>query len=416
MDAFLRGDYFKFWIDDIFIDKHKKLNALLIPNINSKYFPPFHLRTIRFHQRFLSHNYAKGILGSKLDYPESYFKSAIEQGAYYEIPTNMLLQQKNVFSTDGMIKDDIFSNHKKKSPFKDNLKGEINYNTEKTTNILSENNINNPCKVHLYCFYVGQGDSFLLITSNRNAYLIDSNFYSQKSVENHIDVIKKILIKHKIKNNRIKGIILTHKHIDHLRGLHHLINSNSFNIDYFLFNQDYKHPTKCVAELLDTAQNRIPKWINVNDNFDFKDGSTEFSIFNPDETTAVNEKTPDINNSSISFVVKYGNHSIILTGDTGYKILNEKLKSPLLYNSGEKLIKISHHGSRTGTNNELLKTVNPQFAFISVGNSLKYGHPHKSVLNSIDSFKPNIDYKESKLIKKHIHYTLSKDTIRYNYL
>lgn len=416
MDAFLRGEYFRFWIDDIFLDKHERFNALLIPNIKSKYFPPFHLRTIRFPNKFLTTNYAKSKFGKKLDYPENYFNGAIEQGAYYEIPTNLLLRQEKIFSNEWTVEDDIFSEHKKKSPFNDKIKGKINYNTKKAINILTENSIKTPLNVHLYCFYVGQGDSFLLITSNNNAYLIDSNFYLKDSVVDQIDVIKNILTKHKIKNNRLKGIILTHKHIDHLRGLQHLINSKSFNINYFLFNQDYEHPTKCVAKLLEVAQKEIPKWINVNRNFSFKEGGTEFSIFNPNEKTANKNDTPDINDSSISIVLKYGNTCTILTGDTGFNVLNQNLAHSLIDNSQEKLIKISHHGSRTGTDETLIKSINPNYAFISVGNSRKYRHPDTEVLSLIRNQSKSIDLTISKRKKKDIHYTISNSGIMHNYL
>jgi competence protein ComEC len=54
------------------------------------------------------------------------------------------------------------------------------------------------------------------------------------------------------------------------------------------------------------------------------------------------------------------------------KINLEKLKS--------KVVKISHHGSNTGTDQRLIDVVKPETAVISVGRDNPYGHPHREVI------------------------------------
>ena len=64
-----------------------------------------------------------------------------------------------------------------------------------------------------------------------------------------------------------------------------------------------------------------------------------------------------------------------LTGDLPKEILEGLINKPC------QILKISHHGSKTGTNQEILDKVNPQIAIIQVGSKNRFGHPHKEVLD-----------------------------------
>ncbi len=51
------------------------------------------------------------------------------------------------------------------------------------------------------------------------------------------------------------------------------------------------------------------------------------------------------------------------------------------------LIKVSHHGSQYGSDEEVLDAISPQYAVISVGKNL-YGHPEASALQIIEEATP----------------------------
>ena len=50
-------------------------------------------------------------------------------------------------------------------------------------------------------------------------------------------------------------------------------------------------------------------------------------------------------------------------------------------------IKIGHYGSNTSSSEEFINAINPKFSLISVGKNNRYGHPKKSVLDTLSNTK-----------------------------
>ena len=66
-----------------------------------------------------------------------------------------------------------------------------------------------------------------------------------------------------------------------------------------------------------------------------------------------------------------------------------------MYNLGNiDLLKVSHHGSNTSSEESFINHINPKYSLISVGASNRYGHPKKSVLDILNNstiYRTNID-------------------------
>ena len=86
---------------------------------------------------------------------------------------------------------------------------------------------------------------------------------------------------------------------------------------------------------------------------------------------------PDTNDYSIIIKLTVGNKTFLFTGDAP---TNAILQS----NPGHvDALKLSHHGSRTGTNEQLVRKLSPTYAVISYALDNSYGHPMQSVLNAL---------------------------------
>ena len=73
-----------------------------------------------------------------------------------------------------------------------------------------------------------------------------------------------------------------------------------------------------------------------------------------------------------------GSSCAYLTGDIPKEMLETLIDRQC------QLIKISHHGSKTGTNLEILEKAKPKIAIIQVGKN-SFGHPHKEVISLLES-------------------------------
>jgi competence protein ComEC len=77
----------------------------------------------------------------------------------------------------------------------------------------------------------------------------------------------------------------------------------------------------------------------------------------------------------------YGADSVFLAGDI------EREDEIRLARSGvdmkSDILKVAHHGSKTSSLKVLLDRIRPQLAVISVGESNRYGHPHREVFDRL---------------------------------
>ena len=89
------------------------------------------------------------------------------------------------------------------------------------------------------------------------------------------------------------------------------------------------------------------------------------------------------NDDSIVLEVRYGDVSMLLTGDIGADV--ERVIAPLLTPAPIRILKVAHHGSRTSTSQALLDAWKPQIALISCGRGNRFGHPAPDVLQRLEA-------------------------------
>lgn len=91
--------------------------------------------------------------------------------------------------------------------------------------------------------------------------------------------------------------------------------------------------------------------------------------------------------SSMIQFISFGNFSLILDGDSQVEELEDGISTMGLHSVDA--LQISHHGSKTGLNNDILDQLHPKLAVISVGKN-KYGHPTSEILKMLQDKKVKV--------------------------
>ncbi len=211
---------------------------------------------------------------------------------------------------------------------------------------------------------VGQGDSILIEEAGGKNILVDGGDRADRIAAEIINYLKDQNIK------RLDYIISTHPHADHIGGLVDII--DTFEVGTVL-DSGKIHTSK-------TYENYLIKIDQENINFEtprqgdeFIIGESKLYFLHPDQ----NLDDYDLNNSSLVFILQFGQQYFLFTGD-----IEEKVEKKLLQENPElrvDLIKVPHHGSKTSSFSGWIKNLKPKTAVIQVGEN-HYGHPAAEVI------------------------------------
>lgn len=109
-------------------------------------------------------------------------------------------------------------------------------------------------------------------------------------------------------------------------------------------------------------------------------GKIDFEILWPEKGVGVGEVE---NEESLVGILRVEGESILFTGDAPVEVEQYLVWRELLTERVDYL-KVSHHGSRTGTSEELLEVIEPKVAIVSVGKN-SYGHPSEEVIGRLSN-------------------------------
>lgn len=97
------------------------------------------------------------------------------------------------------------------------------------------------------------------------------------------------------------------------------------------------------------------------------------------ETASVLGVTTNPNQGSLVMRVRYGSFSLLLTGDADTSVESAYQHADPLATKPVTVLKVPHHGSKTGISESFVKALQPSLAIISVGKNT-YGHPAPNIL------------------------------------
>jgi competence protein ComEC len=245
----------------------------------------------------------------------------------------------------------------------------------------------NDGKLHLVVCDVGQGDGIFIRTTNGSDILIDGG--PDNSILNCLSSHMPFW------DRTIELMVLTHPHTDHATGLIDVL--KRYNVLHFV-TEKLKSKTATYQRLEDVlaAKNLIAKYLISGDRIDFPDKTEILTLWpsqewlNNSQLQAQNSQNDsqnlDVNGFSLIQVLSYGKFKVLLTGDAGSST-EDKIAAQV---GKVDVLKVPHHGSKTGMSDYFLSQINPSVAIISVGVNNKYGHPAKTALDLLKNY--NVQY------------------------
>ena len=216
---------------------------------------------------------------------------------------------------------------------------------------------------------VGQGDCIFLESPSGKTMLIDSG------ESKYYDDINEFLTGKGVE--ALDVVIATHPHSDHIGGMQNIIQDYSIGAFYMT---DAVHTTATFERMLDALEDNnvaVYQAVAVEKPFIEWDPGVEVRILSPFEDADYK----DLNDESIMIRVKYGDTSILFTGDAesgAENIAMSRLPASLFKAD---VLKLGHHGSSTSSGEAFLNAVSPQIAVGMMGKDNKYGHPHQETVD-----------------------------------
>lgn len=216
-------------------------------------------------------------------------------------------------------------------------------------------------KIQVYFIDVGQSDSTLIVTPNKEAILIDTGV--KESTNAILEQINETGIRD------LDLVISTHSNLDHIGGMQGII--GEYNVGEIVISNESS--LRNFENLLENTEN--------NNITQAKKGMKRSIDGVNIEVLAVDITSDE--SSSILLKVEYGDISLLFTGDISGKseklIIDEVNKDDL----SADILKVGNHGNENSTSDMFLYKVNPKVAVISVGKDNKSNLPSVSTIDKL---------------------------------
>jgi competence protein ComEC len=224
---------------------------------------------------------------------------------------------------------------------------------------------------------VGQGDSALLTMPDGVTLLVDGGGRPQflkNSLGRRGRSVGEMVVSEYLwyqGRSSVDYVVATHADADHIDGLNDVV--KNFTVRSALVGRTPANDERFV-EFSQTLEARHTPLQIVQAGDVLKLGAVEIDVLWPPASAT---GAPSRNNDSVVLRVRFGERTILLTGDI------EKATEDLLNNVELQcdVVKVPHHGSRTSSTESFVSHVRPRLAIISVGQTSMFGHPHAEVVD-----------------------------------
>jgi competence protein ComEC len=233
--------------------------------------------------------------------------------------------------------------------------------------------------LHLTVLDIGQGDAILVESPDGRTMLVDGGPDPELT-------LRRIGANLPFFARRIDLLVLSHPHQDHVAGLVDVL--DRFRVGAVL-HAGIAFDTPAYDRLLaDAARTGVRvAALRTGQALALGAGATARVLYPTQEDADAPLPEGDINNGSIVLRLEFGGFAALLTGDAEAPIESMLASRGLL--QAVDVLKVGHHGSNSSTTPELVDTIHPSVAIISVGVGNEYGHPAPETLATFAS-RPGI--------------------------
>ena len=245
-------------------------------------------------------------------------------------------------------------------------------------------------KLHVDFLDVGQGDSALLTMPDGTTLLVDGggrpNINPNINQSNADDadpvferdtrsigegVVSQYLWSRGM--DRVDYVLATHADADHIDGLNDV--ARNFGVRGAMVARTPAADAEYVRFATTMRDAGVPvDKIGAGDLLWFGDVSAQVLWPPPGR----DQNAPSGNNDSIVLLIRYGDKSLLLTGDIEKQGEAAVLREGISLRS--ELVKVAHHGSKTSSIEAFVAAAHPSLAIISVGRTSMFGHPNREVV------------------------------------
>lgn len=220
--------------------------------------------------------------------------------------------------------------------------------------------------LRVWFFDVGQGDATLIETPGGRQILVDGGPDQT--------VLQKLPQAMWPWDRTLDAIVVTHPDADHITGLLGVLERYEVAA---IYETGVRGGTTVIAELAAAMDDEEAERHLARAGQSFVYDGVMFEMLWPTPQIVATQK--DRNNTSIVLRVRYGDTTLLLTGDA-----EADAEAAFGKRAGDvDVLKAGHHGSRTSTTVAFLRAVTPEYAVVSAGAYNRYGHPHPIVISRL---------------------------------
>jgi competence protein ComEC len=230
--------------------------------------------------------------------------------------------------------------------------------------------LSRPQSLEVTFFDIGQGDSILIETPQRHQILIDGGPDST--------VLEKLGREMPFWDNTLDLVILTHPEHDHYGGLFDIL--RRYKVENILWT-GVQRDTVEYQEWKKLIEEEKAKVFLAQAGQKITSSKTTIQIFFPLENLNGKE-VKNVNNTSVVAKLSFNETSFLFTGDI-YKSAEKELIARG-FEIDSDILKVSHHGSKTSSDEDFIREVSPEIAIISCGQDNPYGHPYPETLETLE--------------------------------